>query len=178
MEQPLSKIERSLTPSVAIDGARIKGVRETKKLTQLYVANVVGVTTDTISRWENNRYPTIKRDNAEKLAGALEVELAEILRQEEPAGEEDTVPLSPSRHGARPWLLGLAVLALCVAAAFILRPRMPAHGAVRWAPHFAAPGETIPVQIKITPAGGGDLGFILKEKLAHYRGHPTGYRLL
>jgi transcriptional regulator with XRE-family HTH domain len=172
MEQPLSTTDRSPTPSVAIDGARIKGVRETKKLTQLYVANLVGVTTDTISRWENNRYPTIKRDNAEKLASALEVDLAEILRQEDPAGEAETVP-RPLRRGVRPWLLGLAGLALCVVAAvFLLNRRIPAHGAVRWAPHFAAPGETIPVQIKITPAGGEDLGFILKEKL------PEGWRLV
>jgi len=90
MENSAEKQEKSLSPSVAVDGARVRGIRETNKLTQLYVANVVGVTTDTISRWENNRYPTIKRDNAEKLAIALEVDLAEILKSEEsPAAAED-----------------------------------------------------------------------------------------
>ena len=77
------KLDRGAIPNIAIDGLKIRQLRETKKLTQLYVANVVGVTTDTISRWENNRYPTIKRDNAEKLAAALEVGLAEIEKKEE-----------------------------------------------------------------------------------------------
>lgn len=66
-----------------IDGARVRQLRESNNLTQLYLATAVGVTTDTISRWENKRYPTIKRDNAEKLAEALGVSLAEILEQQE-----------------------------------------------------------------------------------------------
>ena len=45
---------------VKIDGARVRRLREQKGLTQLYVATAVQVTTDTISRWENKRYPSIK----------------------------------------------------------------------------------------------------------------------
>ena len=45
-----------------------KEIREKKGLTQLYIATAVGVTTDTISRWENRRYPSIKTENGEKLA--------------------------------------------------------------------------------------------------------------
>jgi DNA-binding transcriptional regulator YiaG len=41
---------------VKIDGSRVRIIRESKGLTQLYIATVVGVTTDTISRWENRRY--------------------------------------------------------------------------------------------------------------------------
>src|SRR6266702_3178773 len=110
MENAAEKTDKSLLASVAIDGAAIKTIRETKKLTQLYVASVVGVTTDTISRWENNRYPTIKRENAEKLAGALEVELADILRSEGPSAEPCAATEGPSR--SRLWWVGLAVVLL------------------------------------------------------------------
>ena len=65
------KMEKVPPPGVAVDGTKVRTIREGKKLTQLYVASVVGVTTDTISRWENNRYPTRKRDNAQKVAGAI-----------------------------------------------------------------------------------------------------------
>ena len=97
MEKLMENHEKSPLPIVALDGAKVKKVREAKKLTQLYVASVVGVTTDTISRWENNRYPSIKRDNAEKLAVALEVELEEILKQEEP----EAPPTEPGRRACR-----------------------------------------------------------------------------
>ena len=155
--------EKGLTPSVAIDGSRIRSVRESKKLTQLYVASVVGVTTDTISRWENNRYPSVKRENADKLASALEVPLAEILRQ-----EEATDMPAASVWSARLLLLtGMAVLALLLVASFLLmrQPLPKAPAAVRWAPPFAAPGEIIPVQIKVTRQQDENAGFILKEKL-------------
>lgn len=64
---------------VKIDGAKIKQLREQQGLTQLYLATAVEVTTDTISRWENKRYPSIKRDNGLKLAAALNVSLEELL---------------------------------------------------------------------------------------------------
>lgn len=66
-------------PMVSIDGVMIRRIREEKGLTQLYVATVVGVTTDTISRWENRRYPNIKKENALKLAQALETPLTDII---------------------------------------------------------------------------------------------------
>ena len=68
---------------VKIDGTQVRRLREAKGLTQLYMATVVGVTTDTISRWENKRYPSIKVENGRKLAEALEVNLEEILEKEE-----------------------------------------------------------------------------------------------
>ncbi len=73
---------------VKIDGAKIKQLREQQGLTQLYLATAVEVTTDTISRWENRRYPSIKRDNGLKLAEALNVPLEDILEE---------TPSSPSR---------------------------------------------------------------------------------
>ena len=68
---------------VKIDGSRVRSLREAKGLTQLYIATVVEVTTDTISRWENKRYPSIKEENGLKLAEALEVTLDDILEKEE-----------------------------------------------------------------------------------------------
>jgi len=72
---PYNSPEKS--SAVCVDAAVVKRIRESRRLTQLYVSKVVGVTTDTISRWENNRYPTIRRENALKLAEALEVPLAQ-----------------------------------------------------------------------------------------------------
>ncbi|MCX5876075.1 MAG: helix-turn-helix domain-containing protein [Deltaproteobacteria bacterium] len=101
-------------PMVNIDGAKIRRIREEKGLTQLYVATVVGVTTDTISRWENRRYPTIKKENAVKLAEALEAQMADIIDhgQPTPAAEpqspqacappEQENPTPPSGPAAEP----------------------------------------------------------------------------
>jgi DNA-binding XRE family transcriptional regulator len=166
--------EKGLVPSVAIDGARIRSVRESKKLTQLYVASVVGVTTDTISRWENNRYPSIKRDNAEKLAGALEVELSEILRKDEAPEMSPDVPAEPPRSRSMMlWMGGALILAVVagVVFSFARRPASPPT-AVRWIPKFAAPGDVVPVQIKVTRPPNDTSGFILKERL------PDGMRLV
>lgn len=66
-------------PMVRIEGGRVRQLREQQGLTQLYVATAVGVTTDTISRWENKKYPSVKKENALKLAETLEVELEDIL---------------------------------------------------------------------------------------------------
>jgi transcriptional regulator with XRE-family HTH domain len=174
MEQTPEKPERGVAPSVAIDGTRIRSIREAKKLTQLYVANVVGVTTDTISRWENNRYPSIKKENAEKLASALEVDLTEILRREPPSettGEEP--PPRPIRSARILLFSGLAALAVLFLVVFLFtRQIVHAPTAVRWTPHFAAPGEVIPVQIKVTREKGDSVGFILKERL------PDGFHFV
>ena len=78
-------------PMVRIDGARVRRMREEQGLTQLYLATAVGVTTDTISRWENRKYPSVKKENAQKLAETLGVELEEILEKQ---GEDD----SPRDH--------------------------------------------------------------------------------
>ncbi len=73
---------------IKIDGSKIKQFREQQGLTQLYLATAVGVTTDTISRWENRRYPSIKKENGLKLAEALGVDLIDILEQAEAAPTE------------------------------------------------------------------------------------------
>ena len=85
---------------VKIDGTRVRAIREQKGLTQLYVATVVEVTTDTVSRWENKRYPTIKKENGLKLAEALEVDLSEILdsAEDEASQENDASESVVKRH--------------------------------------------------------------------------------
>src|SRR5512139_1399937 len=90
--QAMSGTPVDMSASLSLNGVVLKRLREEKRLTQLYVSKVVGVTTDTISRWENNRYPTMRRDNALKLAEALEVPLAELLRQP-PVAEAPAQPV-------------------------------------------------------------------------------------
>jgi len=92
-------------PIVNIDGDKIRRCREAQGLTQLYLATVVGVTTDTISRWENRRSPTIKRENALKLAESLGMALEELLvaspTEEAPAAPVSpagSFPVAPSQH--------------------------------------------------------------------------------
>jgi transcriptional regulator with XRE-family HTH domain len=166
--------EKSPLPVVAIDGAKIRTVREAQKLTQLYVANVVGVTTDTISRWENNRYPTIRRDNAEKLASALEVDLAVILRDEERGEEGAVAPLSPEKTGrSRRGALVIGAVAILVALLVLFYRQLAAVPlAERDLPSYGAPGKTIPVQIKVDRRNYGSDGFVVKEGL------PPGWRFV
>ena len=75
---------------VKIDGAKVRSLREAQGLTQLFLATTVEVTTDTISRWENKRYPTIKKENGLKLAETLGVELEDILESDDEQQEEPT----------------------------------------------------------------------------------------
>lgn len=178
MENPAEKNERGVPPIVAIDGTAIKRIREAKKLTQLYVASVVGVTTDTISRWENNRYPTIKRDNAEKVATALEVPIGEILRQEpeapEPEPEAAPIP-TPRRQRLAPIVLavGLATLLAALVFGVVLSRRGAAElTAIRELSPFGAPGQLVPVQVKVDRRDGEKGGFIVKERI------PAGWRFV
>ena len=136
------------------------------------MANVLGVTTDTISRWENNRYPTIKRENAEKLAQAIEVELAEILRKEESETPAHEVSLPDgSRHRRRQVLIS-ALLALLLSVAFVWVRQMGAVPmAERRLPGFGAPNEVIPVQLRISRKDAAT-GLIVKERL------PADWRFL
>lgn len=176
------KMEKNQPPAVAIDGTRVRSIRETKKLTQLYVASLVGVTTDTISRWENNRYPSIKRENAEKLAGALEVALDEILKADDEVSEA-IVPLSPempvypapARRG-RPsrWLMVSIVIVVVAVIMVLVRLQQVRQvpTAQRYLPAYAAPGAIIPVKIVLHRQAEDRRGLIVKEKL------PEGWTLV
>ena len=162
-------------PSVAIDGNVIRRIREEKRLTQLYVAKVVGVTTDTVSRWENNSYPTIKWDNALKLAEGLEVDLAEILKKEDVVDNLDAdVSRKPKKQN---WIYLLLLLGVTLTALiFLLWPSdppsaVPVLQAKRFLPPFAAPGSRVLIQVKLS-AEKPLRGMILKETF------PPGWHLV
>jgi transcriptional regulator with XRE-family HTH domain len=160
--------------SVAVDGTALRRIREEKRLTQLYVSKVVGVTTDTVSRWENNRYPTIRRDNAVKLAEALEVDLDEILKKEvhvQPAQEN----LTPKSSINRFWPFAAVVLIFILLIWFFLPQQDvtfdPQLQAQRLLPPHVAPGHELLVQLELsteTPLK----GMILKEEF------PPGWNFI
>ncbi|MEA3465813.1 MAG: helix-turn-helix transcriptional regulator [Thermodesulfobacteriota bacterium] len=135
--------------TLSIDASAIKRFREQQSLTQLYVAKMVGVTTDTISRWENNRYPTIKRVNAQRLAEALEVSLEQIvclLPEEKPV-------FSQRLLSSKTWLaVALAVLMLGAGVWFWF-PHLPPLQAARVLPSYASPDDVIPVQLRFKGLG-------------------------
>lgn len=153
---------------VKVDGSKIKHLREGQGLTQLYLATAVHVTTDTISRWENKRYPSIKKENGIKLAEALNVQLEDLLEENE-AGEPppplQTGTIDVSTFTARghifrirklwPFLILLLTLFL-VSLAFAWHslfssPELPIT-AERNAPEHCIAGQPFPVMIKITGA--------------------------
>jgi len=168
-----------LPPNIFLDGSAVRRIREEKKLTQLYVAKVVGVTTDTISRWENNRYPSIKRDNALRLAEALEVDLEDLLQQDEEEQAEKAAEEGWPGEAGRGKKVSrlLPVFALLVLAAVLYlvyhrqvvpEPGLPAH---RLLPNYAAPGGVVPVRVRLETDDETN-GFILRE---HF---PVGWKLI
>lgn len=159
--------------TVCLDAMEVKRIRESQQLTQLYVSKVVGVTTDTISRWENNRYPTIRRENALKLAVALEVSLEDLLQK--PVEELVTTGQEKKKTPSRLWWGLLAVLLISVAAYYLVfsnRPQvLPTVTAQRLLPAFSGPGSSVPVQIVLTSRSGSD-GVILREYF------PKGWKIV
>jgi len=160
--------------SVAIDGETVRRIREDKRLTQFYVSKVVGVTTDTVSRWENNRYPTIMRDNALKLAEALEVDLTAILKQEVDLEIAEEIPV-PKNSKRNIWvslvlLIGIALLSLF----YLLSQPNPLPvvdlQAQRHLPPYAAPGSRVLIRVELS-TDKPLKGMILKETF------PAGWRL-
>ena len=159
--------------TVCIDAAELKRIREQMQLTQLYVSKVVGVTTDTISRWENNRYPTIRRANALKLAEALEVPLDDLLLKPTDESEE---AISPEKKNS-PIIWGMSALLIVVALVAVTSlltesPPPPATvTAERILPDFAGPGSSIPVQIRLTHRAQSS-GIIIREYF------PKGWKII
>lgn len=163
---------------VRIDGGKVKQLREQKGLTQLYVATVVQVTTDTISRWENKRYPTIKKENAIRLAEALEVEIDEIL---ETVAEDEEVPepsALPGPDTAPPpnlprysrlllvFMIVCALLTAVVSGWVYLRKKQPLEiTARRILPGQCTEGQPFPVTIEVTGNTTAPLAVIVKEQV-------------
>jgi transcriptional regulator with XRE-family HTH domain len=158
---------------VMIDGSQVRRLREAKGLTQLYMATVVGVTTDTISRWENKRYPSIKEDNAQKLAEALEVPLEEILEKEggKPAAAAAPSAVIPHARQVKanrllPWLLPLVLVLLLPFVWYRYNQPVPVTIiATRLLPPHIPAGQPFPVIIEVRTKQPGPFSLILKEKL-------------
>ena len=175
---------------VKIDGPTIKKLREQQGLTQLYVATAVSVTTDTISRWENGRYPSIKRENCIKLAETLGVPLEKLLLPEEdPAPKESpvsdpspelpveetkekialkTVTTSVRNQRKKLFfaaLLAILVLLLLLLFKFTLSSTSKKPEINRMAPAWSLPEGSLPVRITIVPQNTQPVTLILKENI-------------
>ncbi len=165
--------------SVNIDGSKIKTLREQQELTQLYLATVVGVTTDTISRWENRHYQSIKRENAERLAQALEVALEELLEkvevEPEQSYEQQQGQTPPSAAGTAKLQrffsvkrVGMALLAvsLLTGALWLLLPSKNIRiTCKRIVPEHAAPNVPFPVVIRIKADTDQKVPILIREEL-------------
>lgn len=163
-------------PTLKLDGDTVRQIREAKGLTQLYVAEVARVSVDTVSRWENNRTPAVKRDNAEALARALEVDVEAILQKEgaEKAGEGETEAEAepahdvPSGKRRRYLILRASVLVLAAAALGLWRllssPPLELE-AFRRLPAYTPPETEVPVLVTVRSVSGRGARVILREVL-------------
>ena len=152
--------------AVAIDGDRVRQIREEKELTQLYIAEVVGVSVDTVSRWENKRTQAIRTDNVRALAAALEV----------PAEDITLAGGSPEREPPRGWRrpILLTTLAVGVLMAIAVAWRLwgidsPVLVATRRLPAYTAPGTVVPVVVRAQVMSGEVGRVVLREQL------PSGW---
>lgn len=181
----MSNIEHisGVVPMVKIDGAKVRGLREAKGLTQLYLATAVDVTTDTISRWENRRYPSIKKENGIRLAEALEVELVEILEIESEQEESDEKAASSviqptatnRRRALKHLLIGCFLITfIFIAIYFWLTPEQEKEFLVayRILPVRVTAGQPFPVIIELLGKAGESQSVILKESL------PAGSKII
>lgn len=177
----MNEFEQQIKPMVMIDGARVKELREQQGLTQLYMATAVGVTTETISRWENRRYPSIKGDNADKLAETLGVTVDDILETQS-AETESVVPeesLSSSPPPVKPLLpsklkrhlsvilLVVLVLVIIQVAKYFSQATQPVVtvSASRILPPHVPGGQQFPVMIKVASSEPVSFSLLLKENL-------------
>jgi transcriptional regulator with XRE-family HTH domain len=177
---------------IKIDGTKIRRIREQKGLTQLYIATAVDVTTDTVSRWENKRYPSIKKENGLKLALALEVILEEILDSTTEAGPDtraaqqtvqdnstNTEPSVSAPQASRPatrslsfktgFLITLMFIPLFGVMVYYIYfqedTTLPQISVRRTVPPNFIAGQPLPVFIHISSSSENPLSFILRENL-------------
>ncbi len=148
-----------------VDGSKIKRLREEQGLTQFYLATAVHVTTDTISRWENKRYPSIKKENGIKLAEALNVELEDLLEEDAVVAPQSsqaptfadpaaTAGDNKSRFKKIRLFLLISLILFCIVAAFVWYSLYSSIEvpliAERNAPEHCIAGQPFPVMIRIT----------------------------
>ena len=165
--------------SVNINGSAIREFREQKELTQLYLATVVGVTTDTISRWENKRYPSIKFENAQRLAEALGVDLEDILEHADPdqveedaefMDKQDVVPekgkaLFISQRVVLVGALLFILIGMFVGYYWVKNGQQPTITATRTLPLHTAPNLSFPVIVRLKAGNSIDVPILLRETI-------------
>lgn len=151
---------------IKVDGAKIKHLREDQGLTQLYLATAVHVTTDTISRWENKRYPSIKKENGLKLAEALNVQLEDIMEEglaadpafmQAPAVAETIPTPAGTKSKSKTWpFIALSAIFLCILAIVAWYSLNSSSEltitAERNAPEHCIAGQPFPVLIRVSGA--------------------------
>jgi len=171
---------------VRINGTRVRHLREEQELTQLYLATAVGVTTETISRWERKDAPTIKKENGLKLAESLGVSLEEILAPEEQVPEEspesvlltdqESVPSLAAPKTLKKKMILATALLLGVVFFFFFFSRsgnkITHLSARRIMPAHVVSGHPFPVIIEVASGSEKSSSLLVKEQL------PTGSRVL
>jgi len=155
---------------VRVSGAKIRSLREEQNLTQLYLATAVGVTTETISRWERKDSPTIKEENGLKLAESLAVSLEGLLDQdnqvtkEESKGKEVIAPAKPKNSNKK--VIAAAILAACALLFFFFQKSTVMNfSAKRIMPAHSVAGQPFPVVIGVDFMAGKSSSLLLKEQL-------------
>ncbi|MCK5070545.1 MAG: helix-turn-helix transcriptional regulator [Desulfocapsa sp.] len=162
---------------VCVSGSKVRSLREEQQLTQLYLATAVGVTTETISRWERQESPTLKEENGLKLADALSVSLEEILfvsekieEKEEVKTEVESTALPSIRQKIKKILLFIiantVLLGVCVFLIVTFRGADVLHlSAKRIMPAHSVAGYPFPVVIEVNFESEKNLSLLLKEQL-------------
>ncbi len=161
---------------VRISGTKIRALREEQNLTQLYLATVVEVTTETISRWERKDSPTIKEENALKLAEALAVSLETILAVDDQEETENEQLLEKIRTIRRPVVIAAILVASLSVFFFIYLffsgSSVARFSAKRLLPDHGTTGHPFPVVIRVDSLSHESSSLLLKEQL------PSGCRVL
>ncbi len=165
---------------VRISGSEVRYLREQQNLTQLYLATAVGVTTETISRWERQGSPTVKEENGIKLAEVLSVSLERILYVEEPAAVAEEMVEQDVQTAIRPakivaMALVVAIVLLSIAAFFFVGYQSVdtfQFSARRIMPSHTVSTLPFPVVVEVDFVSEKESSLLLKEEL------PAGCKVL
>lgn len=163
--------------TVILDGRKLRQLREEQKLTQLYLATAVEVTTETISRWENKAAPSIKLENAQRLAEALQVPLSALLPAGDTASSESPGQNKALYHSARPLVTLVKAACLFLVGVLVLfwffwhDSDSTNAQAERYLPAHSLPGQPFPVLLHIH-GDGLSHSLMLREEL------PPGLTLI